>query len=98
MDSVIAIVLFGIAGAALYFWLQKRKEPKESVILPGVSEDLFNATVEDLMRNTKAQLITIWSNEIIASGGNYVPPTLGDGMTKKQISEEIAALRLGGRP
>jgi len=98
MDTVIAIVLFGAAGVALYFWLQKRKEPKKTVILPGVSEDLFNATVEDLMRKTKAELIQIWSAEIIASGGNYVPPTLGNGMTKKQISEEIAALRLGGRP
>ena len=98
MDTILTLVLFGAVAVAIAFWLKKRKEPKETVFLPGPSQELWDATIEDLMRNTKAQLISIWSGIIIENGGTHVPPNLGQGMTKTQISEEIAALRLGGRP
>ena len=98
MDILIALVLFTLAGFAIHRWLEKRKEPKPFSPGEGVDQALWDAHIEDLMRNTKPQLIQIWSNEIIADGGTYVPPTLGDGMTKLQIAEEICIIRFGGRP
>ena len=100
MDTLITIVLFAGVGYGIYLWLQKRKLPKPfSPALDTIDPDYFAQRVQELVnRHNKANLIEIWSAEIIRTGGTYVPPTLGDGMTKLMIAEEIVALQLGGRP
>lgn len=98
MDQLIALVLFAGVGVGLYYWLQKRKQPKPFSPAPVmVSEALFNQRVDEYLRLGRAYMLEEWSRLIIANGGNYVPPTLGDNMTDMEIATEVAALELGVR-
>lgn len=98
MDTLIAVVLFGAAAVGIYYWLQKRKQPKPfSPGLNPVSEALFNQYVDNYLKLGRAGMLTEWSRLIIDKGGNYVPPTLGDGLTDMEIATEMAALALGVR-
>jgi len=98
MDNLIALVLFAGAAVAIYYWLQKRKEPKPfSPANPGISEAYFNQIVDGYLRLGREGMIQEWSRLIIDKGGNYVPPTLGDGMTDMEIATEMAILQTGVR-
>lgn len=98
MNEYIGFGILLALGVVIYFWLQKRKEPKP--FSPGYtpSPDVFQALVLSLLELNRDLLIARWSKLLIESGSNYVPPTLGDNMSNQQIAEEIAALELGGRP
>jgi hypothetical protein len=98
MDLLVAAVLFGAAGYALYKWLQRRNEPKPFSPAPViVTEAQFNQRVDELLRLGVDGMIGYWQQLIIAKGGNYVPPTLGEGMSDMEIATEVAALELGVR-
>jgi hypothetical protein len=98
MENLFLLALAGACAAAIYFWLQKRKQPKKAVIIPGPSQSLWDSTVAELLALGRDGMLDLWSKRIIANGGTYVPPTLGEGMSDQQIAEELAQLELGGRP
>lgn len=97
MDNIIYVLLAGV-GLTLYYWLQKRKDPKPKKVIPAPSQEVWDSTVDNFLSLGRDSMIKKWSAALVQSGGNYVPPTLGNGMTDLQIAEELAALKLGQRP
>ena len=98
MNDVMILLLVGIGVAVgLYFFLQRRNEPKRTVIIPGPSKKVWDSTVDNYARLGRAEMIDLWSRELIKNGGTYVPPTLGQGLSDLQVAEELATLKLGQR-
>ncbi len=97
MDNIVYILLAGV-GLTLYYWLQKRKDPKPKKMVPKPSQELWDSTVDNYLALGRPAMLEKWSAALVESGGNYVPPTLGNGMTDLQIASELAALNLGQRP
>lgn len=99
MDQLIALVLFGVVGVVIAFWLKKRKEPKPlSPALSTISQMRFEEEVANVLQLGRIGMIEKWSALIIEKGGNYVPPNLGEGMTDEEIAKMLAEITLGGRP